>query len=165
MMVIIFYSRIVELDMIIKALSIPILLLFSTANVLVPIACVRGRDPVGSTHGAAKDETTTSVQRVKASTTTNSRRGRPQRFASTSERRERQKHSAENRRLQWQMQFQPKVTRVEQGASSRVAGSVSIPEGSTWCRGKPTYWLVGHQHPEHPWCREVCTSASIVKNG
>lgn len=39
----------------------------------------------------------------------------------------------------------PKVTIVEKNPATRVVGSLSMPEGSIWCDGKPTYWLVGHQ--------------------
>jgi len=48
---------------------------------------------------------------------------------------------------------QPRLTRVEKGAASAVIGSVSMYEGSPWCPDDaPMYWLVGHQHMEHPWC-------------
>jgi len=36
--------------------------------------------------------------------------------------------------------LRPKITRVEQGPPSRVIGSLSMPEGSPWCNGEPTYW-------------------------
>ncbi|UHD14505.1 FG-GAP repeat domain-containing protein [Thiocapsa bogorovii] len=51
--------------------------------------------------------------------------------------------------------LQPWVTVVESAPARRVIGSVSMPEGSPWCDGKPTYWLVGHDNtPETPWCQQ-----------
>ncbi len=36
---------------------------------------------------------------------------------------------------------------------SRLFGSVSDAEGTPWCHGQPTYWLVGHQSErEAPYC-------------
>jgi len=52
--------------------------------------------------------------------------------------------SAKSRNLQ-QKPLQPKVIRVEKGAASKSFGSVSMPRGSKWCGGRPTYWLIGEQ--------------------
>lgn len=41
--------------------------------------------------------------------------------------------------------LQPIVTVVEKNPATQVAGSLSMPEGSPWCDGRPTYWPVGHQ--------------------
>uniref|UniRef100_A0A7S3QGS3 ASPIC/UnbV domain-containing protein n=1 Tax=Chaetoceros debilis TaxID=122233 RepID=A0A7S3QGS3_9STRA len=50
-------------------------------------------------------------------------------------------------------EFQPTVVTVESYPSRRLLNAVSLPEGSIWCDGKPTYWLVGHQKShESPWC-------------
>jgi hypothetical protein len=38
--------------------------------------------------------------------------------------------------------FQPEVITVESHPSRQVFGSLSMPEGSPWCDGMPTYWLV-----------------------
>lgn len=47
----------------------------------------------------------------------------------------------------------PDVTVIERNPVQRVFGSLSMPEGSPWCHGQPTYWLVGHQsHDESPYC-------------
>lgn len=47
----------------------------------------------------------------------------------------------------------PKVTVVERFPTRRVFGSLSLPDGSPWCAGQPTYWLVGHQSQgERPSC-------------
>lgn len=48
---------------------------------------------------------------------------------------------------------QPTIITLEKLPSRKVWGSISLPEGSPWCDGKPAYWLVGHQ-PTHesPWC-------------
>lgn len=51
--------------------------------------------------------------------------------------------------------FQPTVTKVEREGPTRTFGSLSMPAGSPWCGGKPTYWLVGHEKGEHPWCKET----------
>jgi FG-GAP-like repeat len=50
--------------------------------------------------------------------------------------------------------FQPKVVlTVEANPSQRIFGSLSLANGSSWCNGKPTFWLVGHQiFDETPWC-------------
>jgi hypothetical protein len=40
------------------------------------------------------------------------------------------------------MSFQPEVITVESHPSRQVFGSLSMPEGSPWCDGMPTYWLV-----------------------
>jgi len=48
-------------------------------------------------------------------------------------------------------QFQPKTIVTVEGndrnPSRRVFGSLSSPEGSLWCDGKPTFWLVGSSLP------------------
>ena len=42
---------------------------------------------------------------------------------------------------------------MESYPSRKLLNSVSLPGGSIWCDGKPTYWLVGHQkYHESPWC-------------
>jgi hypothetical protein len=38
--------------------------------------------------------------------------------------------------------LQPRVTTVESHPARRVFGSLSMPNGSPWCDGRPTYWLV-----------------------
>jgi len=50
--------------------------------------------------------------------------------------------------------LQPKaVVTIEKLPARKVFGSISLPKGSPWCDGKPTYWLVGHQPTnESPWC-------------
>jgi len=48
--------------------------------------------------------------------------------------------------------WQPAVTRVEKGPATRVIGSISMPYGSRWCKGKQTVWFVGHQPNDQPWC-------------
>lgn len=49
--------------------------------------------------------------------------------------------------------YQPKVITVESHPARRLLGSISLPKGSPWCDGMPTYWLVGHQgDDETPWC-------------
>lgn len=49
--------------------------------------------------------------------------------------------------------YQPNVVTVEAAPARRVFGSLSFPEGSAWCDGKPTYWLVGHESVgEAPYC-------------
>jgi FG-GAP-like repeat len=46
-----------------------------------------------------------------------------------------------------------KVITVESHPARHVFGSVSAPEGSPWCQGRPMYWLVGHQtDAESPYC-------------
>lgn len=39
--------------------------------------------------------------------------------------------------------LQPVVT-VVQNYARRAVGSLSMPEGSPWCAGRPTYWPEGH---------------------
>jgi len=52
--------------------------------------------------------------------------------------------------------LQPRVTVVESAPARRAIGSVSMPQGSPWCNGRPTYWLVGHDNtPETPWCLQA----------
>lgn len=41
--------------------------------------------------------------------------------------------------------FQPRVTTVEKEPSRKVAGIISMPNGSPWCRRMPTYWTPGHK--------------------
>jgi FG-GAP-like repeat len=50
--------------------------------------------------------------------------------------------------------MQPRsVVTVESHPARKVFGSVSAPEGSEWCQGRPMYWLVGHQSDsESPYC-------------
>jgi len=52
--------------------------------------------------------------------------------------------------------YQPKVTVVDCDRPSEAYASISLPEGSTWCGGKPTFWIVGHQwsDPERVFCQE-----------
>jgi len=57
----------------------------------------------------------------------------------------------DSRNLQSQS-VQPRVVRVETIGATKLFGSISKPEGSVWCQGRPTYWLVGHQHEDFPWC-------------
>lgn len=41
----------------------------------------------------------------------------------------------------------------ERGEGTRVVGSLSDAEGTPWCNGRPTFWLVGHQpENEAPFC-------------
>lgn len=49
--------------------------------------------------------------------------------------------------------LQPKVTTVESLPAKRVIGSLSRPNGSEWCQGRPTYWLIGHDFDDSPWCQ------------
>jgi len=53
--------------------------------------------------------------------------------------------------------FQPKVVlTVESHPSRRVFGSLSAAEGTPWCNGLPTFWLVGHQgDDETPYCLDA----------
>ena len=51
--------------------------------------------------------------------------------------------------------LQPKVVTVEQTPSRKVVGSLSMPDGSPWCNGKPTYWLVGHDPFDSPMCKSL----------
>ena len=61
-----------------------------------------------------------------------------------------------------QQDFQPRtIVTIEALPARRQLGSISMPEGSPWCDGKPTYWLVGHQGDyESPWCLVVSNSSS-----
>jgi len=43
------------------------------------------------------------------------------------------------------LSVQPRATQVEKGAATRAFGSISMPRGSPWCGGKPTYWCVSRQ--------------------
>jgi hypothetical protein len=49
--------------------------------------------------------------------------------------------------------LQPKVTTVEHLPAKRNIGSLSRPDGSEWCQGLPTYWLIGHDPDDSPWCQ------------
>jgi hypothetical protein len=49
--------------------------------------------------------------------------------------------------------LQPKVTMVEHLPAKRNIGSLSHPDGSEWCQGRPTYWLIGHDPDDSPWCQ------------
>jgi hypothetical protein len=62
-----------------------------------------------------------------------------------------------------QQEFQPQtILTVEQLPARRQLGSISLPHGSPWCDGKPTYWLVGHQGDhESPWCLQVSNDTSL----
>jgi hypothetical protein len=47
--------------------------------------------------------------------------------------------------------YQPKVQVVE--PFGHAMNSMSFPHGSPWCGDAvPTYWLLGHQSPEAPYC-------------
>jgi len=48
----------------------------------------------------------------------------------------------------------PKATIVDDLPSEAYA-SLSVPEGTKWCHGRPTFWMVGHrfQRPNFPYCR------------
>lgn len=48
--------------------------------------------------------------------------------------------------------LQPNVTVVEDSPQRMVYGSISSPEGSPWCGGNATFWMVGHQLDETPHC-------------
>jgi hypothetical protein len=52
---------------------------------------------------------------------------------------------------------QPEYTRIESSIPRKQLGSLSLPFGSPWCNGKPTFWLVGHQpgDTERPWCLDI----------
>ena len=62
-----------------------------------------------------------------------------------------------------QQNFQPPtIVTVEQFPARRQLGSISLPHGSPWCDGKPTYWLVGHQGDrESPWCLQVSNNTAL----
>lgn len=51
--------------------------------------------------------------------------------------------------------LQPKVTVVESQPQRNVFGSISLPEGSPWCDGNMTFWLVGHHLNETPHCYDA----------
>ena len=52
--------------------------------------------------------------------------------------------------------FQPSaVVTVEKSPARKVFGSISLPLGSVFCNGRPTYWLVGHSIEEAPYCLNV----------
>ncbi len=50
--------------------------------------------------------------------------------------------------------FQPTtVLTVDAHPATLLYGSLSMPQGSPWCNGMPTFWMVGHQaFNETPWC-------------
>jgi hypothetical protein len=48
--------------------------------------------------------------------------------------------------------FQPQITVVESHPQRLNYASISFPEGSPWCGGNATFWLVGHQLYETPYC-------------
>lgn len=48
--------------------------------------------------------------------------------------------------------LQPTVTVVESQPQRMVYASISNPEGTPWCEGNATYWLVGHQLEDTPHC-------------
>lgn len=48
--------------------------------------------------------------------------------------------------------FQPDVTVVESQPQRLNYASISFPEGSPWCKGNATFWMVGHQLFETPYC-------------
>lgn len=63
--------------------------------------------------------------------------------------------------------YQPSVVFVEAEQATKLWGSLCAPEGTPWCGGLPTYWLIGHQNvSESPWCRQRSgnwvTSARVV---
>lgn len=41
--------------------------------------------------------------------------------------------------------LQPRVVTVESHPARKVAGVLSIPSGTSWCNGAPTFWLPGHK--------------------
>lgn len=45
------------------------------------------------------------------------------------------------RKTQEEFDFQPNLVSVESGPPRKVWGSISLPQGSPWCDGNPTYWL------------------------
>lgn len=51
--------------------------------------------------------------------------------------------------------MQPKITVIEQLPQRMNYGSLSSPEGSPWCGGNATIWLVGHQLDESPYCYDA----------
>jgi len=58
--------------------------------------------------------------------------------------------------------YQPKaVVTVEKLPARNAIGSISMmPEGSPWCDGRPTYWLVGHHVDNKPWCLVLANNNS-----
>jgi len=54
----------------------------------------------------------------------------------------------------WAKKFQPRVTKVEKGRATKMLGSISNPEGSVWCQGRPMVWLTGHHNGDRPWCQK-----------
>lgn len=62
--------------------------------------------------------------------------------------------------------LQPKAVKtIERNPARKVLGSISLPEGSPWCDGKPTYWLIGHQpKDESPWCLANDNSTANFSN-
>lgn len=51
--------------------------------------------------------------------------------------------------------LQPKITIVERRPQRMNYGSISLPQGSPWCHGNATFWLVGHQLDETPYCYDA----------
>lgn len=49
--------------------------------------------------------------------------------------------------------FQPNIRIIEE--QQRAYGSISKSEGSPWCDGNKTFWLVGHQKNETPFCYDA----------
>jgi len=51
--------------------------------------------------------------------------------------------------------LQPRVTAVEDEFPQQAYSSLSAAEGTPWCGGRPTYWMLGHNwepYPEAPHC-------------
>ncbi len=48
--------------------------------------------------------------------------------------------------------LQPNITIIERRPQRMSYGSISFPEGSPWCHGNATFWLIGHQLDETPYC-------------
>lgn len=49
---------------------------------------------------------------------------------------------------------QPVLKTLEKGPARRSAGIITRPQGSPWCKGRPTIWLPGHKDfiPDEPLC-------------
>lgn len=60
--------------------------------------------------------------------------------------------------------YQPRrVTQI--GPATKVLGSLSSGDGTPWCRGEATFWFVGHEFSEAPYCRrrlQTKRSAAVV---
>jgi len=48
------------------------------------------------------------------------------------------------RQLESSVQPQQVIRVGKDRPASRLVGSISQAEGSRWCKGRPTFWLVGH---------------------